>query len=76
MIFAGECLCSGPTLAGPSSYAPSSLGWSGSLSQYLPELTPKGDMIETRYGTCFVTAAELLPESGMHAGMFVARLPG
>jgi hypothetical protein len=50
-------------------------GWQDLQELELPELPPEGDTIETRYGTCFVTAAELLPESGAHAGKIVARLP-
>jgi hypothetical protein len=41
----------------------------------LPELPPEGATIETRYGTGFVTGAELLPDSGEHAGKIVVRLP-
>jgi hypothetical protein len=51
-------------------------GWQDLQELELPELPPEGDTIETRYGTCFVTAAELLPESGTHDGKIVARLPG
>jgi hypothetical protein len=34
-----------------------------------------GDAIETRYGTCLVTRAELLPDSDRYAGEIVCRFP-
>lgn len=51
-------------------------GWQDLQELELPGLPQEGDTIETRYGTCFVTAAELLPETGTHDGKIVARLPG
>jgi hypothetical protein len=50
-------------------------GWQDLQDVELPELPPEGDTIETRYGTGFVTGAELLPDSGEHAGKIVVRLP-
>jgi hypothetical protein len=41
----------------------------------LPQLPGEGDAIETRYGTCIVTRAELSPDSGQYAGKIVCRLP-
>jgi hypothetical protein len=41
----------------------------------LPQLPADGDAIETRYGTCIVTQAELLPDSEQYAGKIVCRLP-
>ena len=50
-------------------------GWQDLEEVELPELPSEGDTIETRYGTCFVTGGELLPDTGEHAGKIVARLP-
>ena len=41
----------------------------------LPELPREGDTFETKYGTCIVTHAELLPDGGQYAGKIVCRLP-
>jgi hypothetical protein len=41
----------------------------------LPELPREGDTIETKYGTCIVTRAELLSDGGQYAGKIVCRLP-
>ena len=41
----------------------------------LPKLPQDDDMIETRYGTCFVTSAELLPDRPDYDGKIVCRLP-
>jgi hypothetical protein len=50
-------------------------GWQDLQDVELSELPPEGDTIETKYGTGFVTGAELLPDSGEHAGKIVVRLP-
>ena len=34
-----------------------------------------GDAIETRYGTCLVTRAELLPDNDRYTGEIVCRFP-
>jgi hypothetical protein len=41
----------------------------------LPELPHEGDAIETRYGTCIVTRAEPLPDSGQREAKVVCRFP-
>jgi hypothetical protein len=40
----------------------------------LLDLPHEGDPIETRYGTCVVTATELLPANDGFAGRIVCRL--
>ena len=49
--------------------------WTDVQDMELPELPKEGDTIETRYGTCLVTAAEILPDRGGRAGTIVCRLP-
>lgn len=49
--------------------------WEDVQEVELPELPHEGDAIETRYGTCVVTRAELLPDGGQYAGGIVCRLP-
>jgi hypothetical protein len=49
--------------------------WKDVQEVELPQLPGEGDAIETRYGTCIVTKAELSPESGQYAGKIVCRLP-
>ncbi len=34
-----------------------------------------GDPIETRYGTCVVTATEVVTDGGVYAGKIFCRLP-
>lgn len=41
----------------------------------LPRLPGEGEPIETKYGTCLVTRAEPLPDSGVYAGKIVCRTP-
>jgi hypothetical protein len=41
----------------------------------LPQLPEEGETIETKYGTCLVTHAESLPDSGRHAGKIACRIP-
>jgi hypothetical protein len=41
----------------------------------LPGPPAEGEPIETKYGTCLVTSAELSPEPGRYAGKIVCRLP-
>jgi hypothetical protein len=41
----------------------------------LLQLPMEGDTIETRYGTCVVTAAEPLPDNKEYAGKITCRLP-
>jgi hypothetical protein len=50
-------------------------GWKDFEELELPELPPEGGTIETKYGTCFVTGGELLPDSGGHEGKILCRLP-
>ena len=41
----------------------------------LPQLPAEGETIETKYGTCLVISAELLQDTGGHAGKIVCRTP-
>lgn len=41
----------------------------------LPRLPSKGDLIETKYGTCLVTSADPAPNPGPYAGKIVCRFP-
>jgi len=49
--------------------------WEDVQDVELVELPREGDAIETKYGTCVVTRAELLPDGGQYAGKVVCRLP-
>jgi hypothetical protein len=49
--------------------------WKDVQEVELPELPREGDTIETRYGTCMVTRAELLSDGGQYAGKIVCRFP-
>ena len=49
--------------------------WKDVQEVELPRLPAEGDTIETRYGTCIVTHAELLPDGGEYAGKIVCRFP-
>jgi hypothetical protein len=49
------------------------LNWKDIQDMELPDLPKEGDTIETRYGTCVVTEAELLPDRGGRAGKIVCR---
>jgi hypothetical protein len=49
--------------------------WKDVQEVELPRLPAEGDAIETRYGTCIVTHAELLPDAGEYAGKIVCRFP-
>jgi hypothetical protein len=49
--------------------------WKDVQEVELPELPREGDTIETRYGTCIVTRAELLSDGGQYAGKIVCRFP-
>jgi hypothetical protein len=41
----------------------------------LLQLPAEGDPIETKYGTCLVTGAELLPRGRQYDGTIACRLP-
>ncbi len=41
----------------------------------LLELPEVGETIETRFGTCIITRAELSPDSFKYTGKIVCRLP-
>jgi hypothetical protein len=41
----------------------------------LLRLPVEGDTLETKYGTCIVTAAEPLPDNQEYAGRITCRLP-
>jgi hypothetical protein len=41
----------------------------------LPQLPAEGETIETKYGTCLVISAEMLPGTGGHTGKIVCRTP-
>jgi hypothetical protein len=49
--------------------------WKDIQELELFDLPKEGDTVETRYGTCIVTEAELQPDSGERAGKIVCRLP-
>jgi hypothetical protein len=49
--------------------------WKDIQELELFDLPKEGDTVETRYGTCIVTEAELQPDSGERAGKIVYRLP-
>ncbi len=51
------------------------LNWEDVEQVELPGLPGEGDLIETKYGTCVITSAELLPDPGKHAGKIVCRIP-
>jgi len=51
------------------------LNWTDIEDVELPDLPREGDAVETKYGTCIVTEAELQPDSGERAGKIVCRLP-
>jgi hypothetical protein len=41
----------------------------------LPRLPAEGEPIETKYGTCLVTRAEVFPDPAQYAGRIVCRAP-
>jgi hypothetical protein len=41
----------------------------------LPGLPVKGEPIETRYGTCVVTATEPVQDGGQYAGRIICSFP-
>ena len=49
--------------------------WKDIQDLELLDLPKEGETVETRYGTCIVTEAELFPDSGERAGKIVCRLP-
>jgi hypothetical protein len=49
--------------------------WEDVQAVELQELPREGDTIETRYGTCIVTRAQLLSDGGQYAGEIVCRFP-
>ena len=49
--------------------------WKDIQELELLDLPKEGDTVETRYGTCIVTEAELNPDSGERSGKIVCRLP-
>ena len=49
--------------------------WKDIQELELLDLPKEGDTVETRYGTCIVTEAELNPDSGERAGKILERLP-
>ena len=51
------------------------LNWKDIQDLELLDLPKEGETVETRYGTCIVTEAELHPDSGERAGRIVCRLP-
>jgi hypothetical protein len=51
------------------------LNWKDIQELELLDLPKEGETVETRYGTCIVTQAELHPDSGERAGKIVCRLP-
>ena len=50
-------------------------GWEDVEDLELPGLPDEGDRIETRYGTCLVMRAELMPDHERYDGQIVCRLP-
>ena len=49
--------------------------WTDSDELELLGLPAEGEPIETKFGICTVTHAELSPESGTYAGKIVCRFP-
>ena len=49
--------------------------WKDVQDMELPDAPDEGETIETRYGTCVVTAVDLTPKSGGRAGTITCRLP-
>jgi len=49
--------------------------WEDVQEMELQQLPAEGAAIETRYGTCVVTRAELLSDGKTYAGKIVCRLP-
>jgi hypothetical protein len=47
--------------------------WEDVAEVELPRLPREGETIETKYGTCLVTRAEPLQDSGPYAGKIVCR---
>ena len=66
--------CQSPRLAG-FTVTIEGHDWEDVEEVELPELPREGDTIETRYGTCVVTRAELLSDGGQYAGKVVAVFP-
>lgn len=50
-------------------------GWKDFDDIELPGLPGEGDRIETRYGTCLVVHAELIPDDERYDGQIVCRMP-
>jgi hypothetical protein len=48
-------------------------GWEDFEDIELPRLPAEGEPIETKYGTCLVTHAELVPTGERYAGKIVCR---
>jgi hypothetical protein len=49
--------------------------WQDFQELELPALPHAGETIETRYGTCIVTRADPLPDTGQLASRIVCRFP-
>jgi hypothetical protein len=50
-------------------------GWEDFEDVELLQLPGEGEPIETKYGTCFVTQADPLPDTEHYDGKIVCRLP-
>jgi hypothetical protein len=50
-------------------------GWKDLQDLELARPPAEGDTIETRYGTCIVTAVDSAPDTESYAGKIVCRLP-
>lgn len=50
-------------------------GWEDFEDVELPRLPGEGEPIETKYGTCLVTQADMSPDSEKYDGQVVCRLP-
>ncbi|HSE80249.1 MAG TPA: hypothetical protein VLA87_01000 [Gaiellaceae bacterium] len=50
-------------------------GWTDLDEVELPDLPREGEPIETKFGTCLVTHAELQASTEQHDGKIVCRLP-
>jgi hypothetical protein len=50
-------------------------GWEDFEDVELPRLPRKGEPVETKYGTCFVTHSEEHADSEAYDGKIVCRLP-
>ena len=50
-------------------------GWEDREDAELSRLPGEGDLVETKYGTCFVTEAQATPDGDQYDGRITCRFP-